>query len=551
MQLWPGVCRFGVQGERSMRGTIEKYLVKIREATSRPGTYAYRGQEDSQCSLHSGATRRLRKEHGDQVLNRADFTDKYLKYHREALVNPARARGFDVEHGRRVSDLQLLSKLQHFHAATGLLDFTWSPLVALWFASQDPERDGQLFTVNTLNTVEVSLVPSNDEAQNVETIFSRADDASPRLLYWEPLLSGDAMPRVLRQRSVFIIGRPLIPEESAAITKIQIAKGDKVSLLRDLECLDVSRSSLFQDIYGFAEAEGVKGSLRQIPDPNDRLLHGNQLFQQGDYLKAIEAYSECIELEPSVCETYFLRGNAKAACGDHKEAIEDYDKAVSHKNRPFLNFNPDTTNLIFNPILFMVYFNRGNVRTELKDYAGALQDYNDAIQSDQSRLKNSGLYFNRANTYADLHKFDEAVAEYDKVIEFGSHDAHFNKGNVLVVLGRFGEALQCYQDSALKATDRTKNDQNISELERIIHRIHGHKYRTHFEASGPGTRVPLNLVSVTVVGDQSNTGSSTFLIVGNAGNIGNFGGRGLPGGKGFGGKLGFVVSVGAEKGNQG
>ena len=534
-----------------MNSTIEKYLFKIREATSKPGIYAYRGQANSQWPLYSAATRRLIQEHSHEALRHADFPAKYRKYHRETLVQPARARGFDVEHGRKVSDLQLLSKLQHFHAATGLLDFTWSPLVALWFAIQDPERDGQLFTVNTLNTVEVSLVPSNDEAQQVETIFSQVDDASPRLLYWEPMLSGDAMPRVLRQRSVFIIGRPLIPEESAAIKKIQIAKDDKLSLLRDLECLDVSRSSLYQDIYGFSEAEGVNASLRQIPDPNDRLLHGNQFYQQGDYLKAIEAYNECIELEPAVCETYFLRGNAKAACGDHKDAIEDYDKAVFHKNQPFLNYIPDTSKLILNSILFMVYFNRGNARSELKDYARALQDYKDAIQSNQLGLHNSSLYFNRANTYADLHKFEKAVADYDKVIQSGAPAAFFNKGNALVVLGRFGEALQCYQESASKAADRTKHDQNISEVERIMHRIHGQKYRTHIEASGSGTRVPLNLVSVTVVGDQSNTGSTTFLIVGNQGNVGNFGGRGLPGGKGSGGKLGFVVSVGAGKGNQG
>ena len=37
------------------------------------------------------------------------------------------------------------------------------------------------------------------------------------------------MSRILRQRSVFIIGRPLIPEENAAIKTIQIAKDDKAT----------------------------------------------------------------------------------------------------------------------------------------------------------------------------------------------------------------------------------------------------------------------------------------------------------------------------------
>ena len=520
-----------------MSGTIEKYLVKIREATSKPGAYAYRGQEDSQWPLHSAATRRLIKEHGEEVLRRADFPDKYRKYHRETLVEPARARGFDVEQGRKVSDLQLLSKLQHFRAATGLLDFTWSPLVALWFASQDPECDGQLFIVNTLSTLEMSLVSSNEKEQNVETIFSRAANTSPRLWYWEPMLSGDAMSRILRQRSVFIIGRPLIPTESGAIKKIQITTDDKASLLKDLEHLDVSQESLFQDIYGFSEAESVKSPLRQIRDPNHYFLQGNLFYQKGDYPKAIEAYSKCIELEPSVCETYFLRGNAKAACGDHEKAIKDYDKAVFHKNRPFLSY-PDITTLMFNPNLFMVYFNRGNAKSVRADYEGALQDYTEAIERDWMGKDRASMYFNRANAYADLHKFEEAVADYDKAGNPESPHAHFNKGNVLVALGRFGEALQCYQEAELKGMDKTKVDQNLYAVERIIHRTHGQEYRTDLEARGLGAQAT---ILITIAGDHSDP--EWPLIVGNAGNTGNFGGQGQPGGKGFSGKSPLIVHL--------
>ena len=525
-----------------MSGAIEKYLTKIREATSRPGIYAYRGQEDYQWPLHSAATRRLRKEYGDQVWHRAEFPDKYRKYHRETLVEPARARGFDVEQGRTVSNLQLLAKLQHFGAATGLLDFTWSPLIALSFASQDPQCDGQLFIVNTRNTVEMALVPSDEKEQNVETIFSRADDTSPRLLYWEPMLSGDAMSRILRQRSVFIIGRPLMPTESELIKKIQIDKGDKASLLNDLEILDVSRRSLFQDIYGFSEAESAESSLHQIGDPKDYLLQGNEFYQKRNYAKAIEAYSKCIELAPDVCEPHFLRGNAKAASGDHEEAIEDYDKAVSHKNRPFLNFNPDTTKLIFNPILFMVYFNRGNAKSVLKEYEGALEDYTKAIEQKLPGLDARNLHFNRANTYADLHKFEEAVAEYDKVVDSEFPFARFNKGNALVVLGRFGEARQCYQESISKGMYEGKVAQNLYAIGKIIDRTHGREHRTYFDAGGVAG---LPTLSVAIFGDHSDPES--FPVTGNAGNTGNFGGRGLSGGMGLSGKSPLVINLrGAE-----
>ena len=379
----------------------------------------------------------------------------------------------------------------------------------------------------------------------MKTIFTRVDN-SPGLSYWEPVWGGDAMSRILRQRSVFLIGRPLILEDiDEIVRKISIDKDEKPLLLKDLELLDVTESSLFQDIYGFSKTQGAKLPLSpqikdlQEKDPKEYLRRGNQFYQRGDYAKAIEAYSTCITItsEPGVCEAYFLRGNAKAASGDHEKAIEDYDKAVFHKDRPFLNFNP---------ILFMVYFNRGNAKSVRADYKGALEDYTKAIEENLPDHGDPALHLNRANTYADLNKFKEAVAEYDKVIDLGFPPAHFNKGNALVALGRFNEAFQCYQESALNGMDRTKVDQNLYAVGRIIQRTHGREYRTDLEASGPDTRAT---ILITIVGEHSDPES--LIIVGTTGNTGNFGGRGLSGGKGLSGKLPLVVQLRSRNEDEG
>ena len=143
-----------------MRSVIQRYLNEIQEATTKPGIYAYRGQPNSDCPLHSAATRRLIKSIGDDVVNDVGFAQVYIDYHRETLVNPARTRGFGVETGREISDLQLLAKLQHFGAATGLLDFTWNPLVALWFACSQSDADGKLFVLNTNDPIQVAKLQS-------------------------------------------------------------------------------------------------------------------------------------------------------------------------------------------------------------------------------------------------------------------------------------------------------------------------------------------------------------------------------------------------------
>ena len=143
-----------------MASVLEGYLHKIKEATSKPGVYAYRGQSCAEWPLHSAATRRLTKSLGDSALNAPGFSKVYIDYHRETLLDAARTRGFGVEAGRDLSDLQLLAKLQHFGAATGLLDFTWNPLIALWFASRESDSDGQAVRIECKGCSRVFAQPS-------------------------------------------------------------------------------------------------------------------------------------------------------------------------------------------------------------------------------------------------------------------------------------------------------------------------------------------------------------------------------------------------------
>ena len=511
-----------------MSGTLEKYLTKLREATSEAGIYVYRGQEKAQWPLYSAATRRLVKAHGNEILQAPDFPDLYIKYHREELIEPARVSGFDVESGRKISDLQLLAKLQHFGAATGLLDFTWDPLVALYFASQDPECDGKLFVVDTSDPTHMTRVLSDEKNQDAAVVFSRAD-TSPRLAYWKPTLSGDAMSRILRQSSVFVIGRPLIPGDTGTVKEIIIAREDKESLLKDLELLNTSKLSLFQDLYGFAGANGAEASLPQIKDPSHYLLQGNQFYQQRDYSKAIKAYSTSIDLAPdahNVGWTHFLRGNAKAASGNHEGSLEDFSEAINRQE------------LILRSALYMVYFNRANSKAELKDYEGALRDYTKAIELGQN---DPVLYLNRANTYADLGKFEEAVCDYDKAIAgcgqvSGTRLQHsyFNKGNALVSLGRFDEALRSYENARLNGIEGPGIDQNPWAVGEVLARIHGQGWE--FEAPAETEVGP----TVRIADHPGDIGG--LLIVGRTGNTGNFGG-GLPGGEGFGGKQGFLIYI--------
>ena len=496
---------------------IEKYLAQIQDLSKAPGVYAYRGQHDSQWSLYSAATRRLIEEHGEGIVADPEFQQLYIDYHREVLIEPARTRGFGSEPGRRLTDVELLAKLQHFGAATGLLDFSWSPLVALWFASEDPTCDGRLFLVDTNDPIGVARVPSEEGAQKLDAALGEGP-GPPHLSYWEPTMSGDASVRILRQRSVFVIGRPLLPSGTSIVQEILVSKGEKEALQRELHILDFSQESLFQDVYGFSEATAG----RPVPQLTSEAYRrrGNRHYQSGDYAEARAAYDKSIELAPESGLTYFLRGNVHAACGHHWEAIEDYDRAEAYLGQ------------IHPTIHDSVFFNRGNSKAELSDYEDALEDYTQAIRVNRDFPQ---AYYNRGNIYADLYRFEEALRDYDRDTTATLQDTAFNKGNALLALGRLTEAQRSYQDAVSVGVDHDGVAQNLGTLEQILPLVGGLEYSVRAVPDPSGGNMCLRF-GVPEESAERVQGLQRFLFFGRQGNVGNTGGPGLSGGAGLMGK---------------
>lgn len=524
-----------------MASVLEKYLEQIKDAISKPGAYAYRGQSCAEWALHSAATRRLTNSLGKEALNDPGFSKVYIDYHRETLVDAARTRGFGVEAGRDISDLQLLAKLQHFGAATGLLDFTWSPLIGLWFASRESDSDGKLFVLNANDPINVAKVPSDPERRTINVVFSRESNA-PGLLYWEPMWSGDAMPRILRQRGVFIIGRPLISTESQNIEEIRILENDKASLLSELALLDISESSMFPDIYGFSSSESVTTST-SVNTLEFHFIRGNQHYQAGNYLEATAAYDSCIDHSPGVAELYLLRGNAKSEAKLFSEAVEDYALVVEHKDRPYRALGTLEDTLIPNLMLFMAYFNSGNALAELADYESSLTNYTKAIEIDGDViLSRDQTHFNRGNIYQDLWQFDEAIADYNAAISLQTSHTNapailFNKGNTMVMYGRFDEALKCYRQAEQGNTNVMPTSHNREALERVLSAIGSRDCQVHLDKI---TSANIGRLVVQVEGFRNRSMLEVFQ--GRVGNTGNFGWHGVTG-KGFGGGLGFIIEV--------
>ncbi len=519
------------------------YLGRVREFL---GECAFRGQADSSWDLHSAATRRIiRYFNGDETVTKTpQFARIFAAYHRAILLEPARAQGLGRDAGQSISDLQLLAKLQQNGAATGLIDFSWDPLVALWFACDGGTRDGKVFVLDLGDRRNFRRMPFDQGVNGVEEILLQPDGEQEQI-FFEAAAQGEGAVRVLRQRGVFVIGRPSIPE--GVIGTIEIRGSDKEEIREELEAdYDISERTLFADVQGFSAANSVQSPMRQIEDTELFLLKGMQAARIRNYASAIAHYDKSIELAPESGEAYFLRGNAKAGLSDYTGASRDYDVAVQLRTQRGIDGDGSEADETELSTRSAIYYNRGNVRAELGDLEGALADYNEAARwPRRSDLESAQLFYNRGNVNALLLNSDDADHDFQKAIGLGEKNALYNRGNLLTSTGRFEEALQCYEEQVEKGKDQFGLEFNRIAVEGILRRIGGASYEVH-SPRRDGAK-GWKAIDVTVYGAVGGTYKDFFNLYGNSGNTGNLGGIGIPGGDGYAGKEGFVVILKGEK----
>ena len=259
---------------KSVKSVAEGWQ-ELQRLTALEGDYAYRGQKNAKWGVESGASWRLRsfgklKEEG--TIPEQEFVD----YHKYKLLGPARMDGHGVEEGRKLSDLELLAKLQHYGAATCLIDFTRNFLAAMWFAcrsheEEGKEKNGKIFILNTRDSE--NFRPLNDDKElerDLESFLSREGKkatssqepssigtSNPSLWHWSP---HGLLQWIITQDSLFIFGQPKI-EDTLLKKQIEISHEHKGKIEKELKKLGIIERALFKDLPGFAVSHGRNKSF--------------------------------------------------------------------------------------------------------------------------------------------------------------------------------------------------------------------------------------------------------------------------------------------------
>ena len=424
--------------------TLSEFMAWIHQLES--GEYLFRGLPCAQYTIIASAYLRLDPE--------AD-PEQVLALNKE-LIKDARLQRHDHRNGRELSDLEVLAELQHFRAATCLIDFTYSPLVALWFACQTPPKgdsddtkhtskgnsDGKERTSEDDSDGKVSAV-CNDPIRITEITpdlltrdteidhFFQADENERYPLYrWQPSQLNN---RIVSQHSVFLFGHDKIIKPDAECI---IAADSKEEILESLRAFShISDLTLFPDFDGFARRRSYNIPYLQLSASEYR-ERGNRAAQRGEYQLAIRDYSRAIELNPDDAAAHNNRGIAYRNIEEYQAAIRDYSRAIE--------LNPDYVN---------AYYNRGIAYRNIEEYQAAIRDYSRAIElnpDDAAAHNNRGIayrnieeyqaaikdctraielnpdyvnaYYNRGIAYRNIREYQAAIRDYDKVIELNPDD---------------------------------------------------------------------------------------------------------------------------------
>jgi hypothetical protein len=111
--------------------TLSKLFQYLEDTSAMSIWDCWRGQANIAWRLDSTAARRMLLHDTDirDIIYEGSFEGRVRNYE-SRLLNQARMAGHDIHGGRELSDLELLSVLRHYGAATRLMDFSRSILVA-------------------------------------------------------------------------------------------------------------------------------------------------------------------------------------------------------------------------------------------------------------------------------------------------------------------------------------------------------------------------------------------------------------------------------------
>lgn len=156
---------------------------------------------------------------------------------------------------------------------------------------------------------------------------------------------------------------------------------------------------------------------------NENSELGDNYFNNGEYQKAVDAYSEYLRMQPRDIKTIYNRGRAYEELKNYNKALEDFRKVI--KEDP-LNVNAHLS------ITSDFYY-------RLKDYENTIFFSDKVLKLDE---KNALAHTLKGKANQKLGQLREAMSSYNDAISVNKEfaDAYLSRGSLRIYLKQISRA---------------------------------------------------------------------------------------------------------------
>ena len=218
----------------------------------------------------------------------------------------------------------------------------------------------------------------------------------------------------------------------------------------------VGAQSAFREAMAFFNESEFQKAIDQYSeaiglDPGNKYAFWNRGISYGrlgQYHKTLSDHTEALRLDPENEELYFLRGLDYQLLGQYSRAIDDYDEAIRLAPRYVFAFS-----------------NRGYSHLRLGQFELAIQSYSEAIRL--AAIKNKHFYYTHCgDLYEEMGKYQRAVMDYDAAIRSNPLYAlaYAHRAMVYTYLSRDTEAGYDVEKAADLGYDRVTLEREIEAI---------------------------------------------------------------------------------------
>jgi len=247
---------------------------------------------------------------------------------------------------------------------------------------------------------------SSSEISNVAMTLQKRYNANQKYLYNMKKWILELKPQISEETFL-----TRLDKEYKDLTKIE--DGDLARATKYLNQTENAIREIISDYNIWVNKQNTSSTSNTTSDEksNSSLNYAQiamQHFQKQEYALAVRNFSKHLETDKNNTDVIMWRAMAKGELKDYYGAISDYDKVIELNSDYPMQYNK----------IGMVYNNKAYTYVKQKEYKKALPFVEKALELDKSDWH---FWDTRGEIYLNLGQYDNAISDLDKAIKIEKH----------------------------------------------------------------------------------------------------------------------------------